>query len=145
MPGTDHTTSLLRDASPICTPGLTKQVPTTDESDESIDAAFERTDIDRAIETSTIDFILLGYERKKERKRERRGVKYYNNLDNHIERKEKMRCEARKIHVEYGEVEADATAVKWLEIINESCVSVLISIYMISISDQASIDLRGCV
>ncbi|XP_071639541.1 cilia- and flagella-associated protein 65 [Temnothorax longispinosus] len=34
-----------------------------------------------------------------------------------------MRCEAnRKIYVEFGEVETGATAVKWLEIVNESCI-----------------------
>ncbi|TGZ46630.1 Uncharacterized protein DBV15_04028 [Temnothorax longispinosus] len=39
-----------------------------------------------------------------------------------------MRCEAnRKIYVEFGEVETGATAVKWLEIVNESCVRPLIS------------------
>lgn len=40
-----------------------------------------------------------------------------------------MCCEAlgKKIHVEFGEVETGAAAVKWIEIINESCVS----IYMI--------------
>lgn len=36
-----------------------------------------------------------------------------------------MCCEGpRKIHVEFGEVEADVTAIKWIEIINESCVSI---------------------
>lgn len=39
-----------------------------------------------------------------------------------------MHCEAsRKIYVEFGEVETSATAIKWLEIVNESCVSVLIT------------------
>ncbi|XP_018393695.1 PREDICTED: uncharacterized protein LOC108772623 [Cyphomyrmex costatus] len=34
-----------------------------------------------------------------------------------------MLCEAnRKIHVDFGEVETGATAVKWLEIFNESCI-----------------------
>lgn len=35
-----------------------------------------------------------------------------------------MCCEAlgKKIHVEFGEVETGAAAVKWIEIINESCV-----------------------
>jgi len=30
----------------------------------------------------------------------------------------------KQIHVDFGEIETGATAVKWLEIINESCVSV---------------------
>lgn len=42
-----------------------------------------------------------------------------------------MCCEApsRKIHVEFGEVETGATAVKWIEIINESCVSMFLIPY----------------
>lgn len=46
-----------------------------------------------------------------------------------------MCCEGRKIHVEFGEVEADATAIKWIEIINESCVSMfefLMSKYIVA-------------
>lgn len=37
-----------------------------------------------------------------------------------------MSCEepSRKIYVEFGEVEAGAAAVKWIEIINQSCVSI---------------------
>lgn len=43
-----------------------------------------------------------------------------------------MRCEAtsRKIHVEFGEVETGAAAVKWLEIVNESCVSIRLLVYV---------------
>lgn len=42
-----------------------------------------------------------------------------------------MCCEGpRKIYVEFGEVEADAMAIKWIEIINESCVSILFDFLM---------------
>lgn len=53
-----------------------------------------------------------------------------------------MRCEAsRKIHVEFDEVETGATAVKWLEIVNESCVSVRSS-YLRLISSYLTIPIE---
>lgn len=38
-----------------------------------------------------------------------------------------MCCERpKRIDVEFGEVEAGAVAVKWIEIINQSCVSMIL-------------------
>lgn len=57
-----------------------------------------------------------------------------------------MRREAsRKIHVDFGEVETGGAAVKWLEIVNESCVSVPDSLSTSeSDFDQVSIESRQC-
>ncbi|XP_028049041.1 cilia- and flagella-associated protein 65 [Monomorium pharaonis] len=87
-------------------------------------AAFERTDIDRAIETSRRKIyvpLLARSNQSCEKKKGREKEKYCSIIRQ--ERKEKMHCEAnRKIHMEFGEVETGAMVIKWLEIINESCI-----------------------
>lgn len=100
-----------------------------DESRPTPLPAFEHLREDKtSIETSTRDLGCIPFlgEREKERGR---------SLDNQIETK-KMLCEARKIHVDFGEVETGATTVKWLEIVNESCVSVRLLVFNIIYSFQ---------
>jgi len=103
--------------------GVTKQVPTKVDRRHCLPSStFERADIDRAIETSTRGPCLAS-RRAKEREIER-------SFDNRIETKKMLYEENKKIHVDFGEVETGATTIKCLEIVNESCVSVQLLVYI---------------